>query len=82
MKLPLCSQTRTGNPLLEALAGVQMLSMRQSSFPPGAPVLTLIEGQLVGGAVAMTTAGAHGARGCGGRQRRFPIGAAAYGTPR
>ena len=63
MKAPVCSQTSTGSRMDGGAAGVQMFTMRQFSFPPGVPVFALIDGQLVGSAVAMSGFGAQGAAG-------------------
>ena len=58
-----------------------MFSVRQSSFPVGAPFRPICA-QAGGAVVAGSVPGAQGARGCGGFHRRVPVGGAAYGTPR
>src|SRR5580765_7219988 len=58
-----------------------MFNFRQSSLPIVAPA-RLNEGQFGGAAIAFSIAGAHGAAGCGGFQRRSPTGGAANGMPR
>jgi hypothetical protein len=63
-------------------SGVQMFSFRQFSLP----AVTLLPGGLTTGQGPGETLAfkvvAHGAAGCGGFQRKLPVGAAANGIPR
>ena len=80
---PVGIQTITGAGEAGAGSGVQTFSFRQSSLPI---VVVLPAGLTLdrqgGAAIAFNVAGAQAAAGCGGFQRRSPIGGAANGMPR
>ena len=79
---PVWNQTRTGAGSSGVRSRVQMFMNRQSSTPVGVPDGCWTCAHTGEAVVALTTAGAQGARGCGGFHRLAPPVGAAYGTPR
>src|SRR5437762_3020457 len=72
--------TSTGSDLAFP-AGAQMLRYRQSS-PPSISTFDVEIWMHDDEKLAASRTSSHGGTGCGSRQRRSPIGGAAYGMPR